>query len=154
MPQKKKTTAIKVSPKKTAPPKKVKAPKKAKAAAVNPGPKSTKGVSTYVWCHAKDAADGRLCPYSDRGLDKQNKAGVLKLEWNGKVDPKSLDQVHKCPRTIRAKSCPAGFKKEALKVCNYPDASCVYQKEQGLSVQVGYAGSKSQCKPRLVRGKC
>ncbi len=31
----------------------------------NPGPRSKEGIANYVWCHAKDRRDGRLCRYTD-----------------------------------------------------------------------------------------
>lgn len=111
----------------------------------NPGPASKSGIAHMVWCTPKDPADRRLCTYTDQGVDKKSK--VMRTNWNGVVDPKSVDQDHLCPLKIRARTCPAGFKTDVLKVCNHPDATCVYAKGQGMAFRVNY-GKAAAGKPR------
>jgi hypothetical protein len=130
----------------------------AKSTKTNPGPKSKRGKANYIRCHAKDPSDGRSCGYSDGGQDK--KKGVMRSTWNGRVDPMSGDKEHLCPRTIRAKTCPTGFRKDVLKVCNDPNRACVYARDRGwgLAAITEYYGREQQgmgdCAPSIVKGKC
>jgi hypothetical protein len=78
-----------------------KSPAKSRAKSPNPGPASKRGLANYIWCHARDASDGRLCTYTDDEQIKSAKDHVMRLDWNGKVNPNSLDKEHLCPRSIK-----------------------------------------------------
>lgn len=137
-------------------------PASKESSSTNPGPTSKNGMANVIWCHAKSQhrhndQHAQLCTYTDGGVDKRT--GVMKLSWNGVVDPMSLDKEHLCPPKIRAKTCPSGFKKEVLKVCNHPHHTCVYAKGQGLSMGVDYNARHKQpvqdsCVMQLARGRC